>query len=462
MSDRNGPAAKPLTINPLKTSPALGGAVAFLGVDRCLPLLHGAQGCTAFALVLAVRHFREAIPLQTTAIAELDAILGGADNLEQAITNIYGRAGPRLIGLLSTALTETRDDDIAGELRRLRGRHVEWADLDVVFASTPDFAGGFAEGWARTVEALIAEFVTPGPRPRLALQVNLLAGSHLTPADVEALKDTIAALGLSVIALPDLSTSLDGFAVDAYVPTSGGGTAVEDIRRMGQSALTLAVGEHMRAAAAWLHDRCGVPFQVFDGLIGLEAADAFLSPLLALSPMSDPPERMVRERGRLVDAMLDGHGWFAGRRVAIATEADLAIALSHFLSGLGAHISVVVTPTRSPLPARLRVERHVIGDFDDLEGVVRATGGCDLVIGNSHAAPVAGRLGVPLFRAGFPVYDRLGVPQRVSVGYAGSRQLLFDLANLFIAAPDRHGRHSDGAPREGACPRSADAPAAAH
>ena len=48
---------------PLKLSPALGGALAFLGIDRCLPLLHGSQGCTAFALVLAVRHFREAIPL---------------------------------------------------------------------------------------------------------------------------------------------------------------------------------------------------------------------------------------------------------------------------------------------------------------------------------------------------------------------------------------------------------------
>ena len=59
------------TTNPLKLSPALGGSLAFLGIDRCLPLLHGSQGCTAFALVLMVRHFREAIPLQTTAMSEL-------------------------------------------------------------------------------------------------------------------------------------------------------------------------------------------------------------------------------------------------------------------------------------------------------------------------------------------------------------------------------------------------------
>ena len=46
--------AKACTVNPLKLSPALGGALAFLGVERCLPLFHGTQGCTAFALVLDI------------------------------------------------------------------------------------------------------------------------------------------------------------------------------------------------------------------------------------------------------------------------------------------------------------------------------------------------------------------------------------------------------------------------
>ena len=56
-------AAKAASTNPLKMSQPLGAALAYLGVDRCLPLFHGSQGCTAFGLVLLVRHFREAIPL---------------------------------------------------------------------------------------------------------------------------------------------------------------------------------------------------------------------------------------------------------------------------------------------------------------------------------------------------------------------------------------------------------------
>ena len=130
--------------------------MAFLGIERSLPLLHGSQGCTAFALVLMVRHFREAIPLQTTAMSEISTILGGAENVEAAIGNIYDRAKPRLIGICSTALTETRGEDMAADLRAIRDRHPEWQGaLEVVFASTPDYGGSLEEGWGKAITAII-------------------------------------------------------------------------------------------------------------------------------------------------------------------------------------------------------------------------------------------------------------------------------------------------------------------
>ena len=79
---------KACTVNPLKMSQPIGGALAFMGVRGCMPLLHGSQGCTSFGLVLFVRHFREAIPLQTTAMSEVATVLGGLENVEQAIVNI--------------------------------------------------------------------------------------------------------------------------------------------------------------------------------------------------------------------------------------------------------------------------------------------------------------------------------------------------------------------------------------
>jgi len=423
-------ATKACAINPLKTSPALGGALAFLGVDRSLPLLHGSQGCTAFALVLLVRHFREAIPLQTTAMSELSTILGGADNIEQAIGNIYDRAKPRLIGLCSTALTETRDEDVRGDLRSLMQRHPDWSDLSVVYAPTPDFAGSLEVGWASAVQAMIDALVEEGRRPRVLRQVNLLPASYMTPADVEAIRDVVESFGLSAIVLPDLSGSLDGHVPDEYVPTTLGGTPLDRVASMGKSQMTLAVGEHMRGAAEALERRSGVPFRMFNRLTGLEAFDTFVETLIDLSGRP-APERLRRDRNRLIDAMLDGHFYFTGRKVAIAAEPDQLVALTRFLDEMGCRISAAVTTMKLPSGAEVPCERVVVGDLDDLERLASSSG-CDLVVANAHAETTAAAIGAPLYRMGFPVFDRLGTGHRVSVGYRGTQELLFNIGNIFI------------------------------
>jgi nitrogenase molybdenum-iron protein NifN len=38
--------SKPLSVSPLKSSQPLGASLAILGLNRAIPLLHGAQGCT--------------------------------------------------------------------------------------------------------------------------------------------------------------------------------------------------------------------------------------------------------------------------------------------------------------------------------------------------------------------------------------------------------------------------------
>ena len=42
----------------------------------------------------------------------------------------------------------------------------------------------------------------------------MLASAMLAPGDVEAIKDWIAAFGLSAIVLPDIADSLDGHMID--------------------------------------------------------------------------------------------------------------------------------------------------------------------------------------------------------------------------------------------------------
>lgn len=418
---------KACAVNPLKMSQPIGAALAFLGVDRTLPLLHGSQGCTAFGLVLFVRHFRETIPLQTTAMGEVTTILGGMDNIEQALLNIHKRAQPALIGLCSTGLTETRGDDVEGFLTLIREKHPELSGTEVVFVSTPDYSGSLQEGWGKAVERMVETLVAPGGT-RESPRLNILPGSHLTPGDIEELREIVEAFNLVPVILPDLSGSLDGHVPETFLPHTLGGTTLDEIRGMGEACHTLAIGEQMRGAAEALARRTGVPFRLLERVTGLEAGDALMRFLSDLTG-HPVPKKYRRQRSQLLDAMLDGHFYFGGKRVAVGAEPDLLFDLGSFLMEMGCEIGVAVTTMPSPVLAGMACEEVLVGDLGDLEA--RAAG-CDLLVTHSHGRQAAERLGIPLHRAGIPMFDRLGAAHRVSLGYRGTRELIFEIGNRLM------------------------------
>ncbi|WP_084579014.1 nitrogenase iron-molybdenum cofactor biosynthesis protein NifN [Sphingomonas azotifigens] len=429
--------SKACTVNPLKMSQPIGGALAFMGLRGCMPMLHGSQGCTSFGLVLFVRHFREAIPLQTTAMSEVATVLGGLENVEQAIVNIATRAKPEIIGICSTGVTETKGDDVDGFLKLIRERHPELDDIALVYVSTPDFKDAFQDGWAKCVTRIVEELVdAPAPGSvRDPARINVLAGCHLTPGDIDALRDLFEAFGLDPLFVPDLAGSLDGHIPNDFTPTTLGGAGVEEIRAMGSAAWTIAIGRQMHGAALSLEARTGVPFRLFDRLTGLAANDALVRFLMDITGRP-APRKVRRERGQLVDAMLDGHFQIGGKRVAIGAEPDLLLAIGSFLHEMGAEIAAAVTTTDSPILADVPAERVLIGDLEDLEA---GAGDCDLLITHSHGRQAAARLHLPFFRMGLPMFDRLGAGHLVSVGYRGSRDLIFAIANLLM----EHGHSAD-------------------
>lgn len=426
---------KACAVNPLKMSQPLGAAYAFMGLDSCMPVMHGSQGCTSFGLVLLVRHFKEAIPLQTTAMNEVTTILGGYENIEKALINIRQRAQPKVIAICSTGLTETKGDDVNGYLALVRQRQPSLDDTALVYVSTPDYVGAFEDGFGRAVTGLIEALVEPVggddgfcPVERVEDQVNLLPGGHLTPGDIDELKDIIAAFGLRAVVLPDVSGSLDGHIPPDWRGTTLGGTTLEDIRGMGRAIATLAVGEQMREAGTRLSERTGVPLHLFDRLTGLACNDRLMSTLSQLSGRP-VPERLRRQRSQLLDAMLDGHFYTGKLKVAIGAEPDLLHAAGSLLHEMGAELVSCVTTTHSSVLAQLPVEQVLIGDLEDLEAAAQ---GADLLITHSHGRQAAERLGKPFLRLGFPIFDRIGNAHRVMVGYRGTRQFIFDVANLVL------------------------------
>ena len=144
------------------------------------------------------------------------------------------------------------------------------------------------------------------------------------------------------------------------------------------------------------------------------------------------PVKYRRQRGQLADAMLDAHFHIGGRKLAIGAEPDLLFDLSSALHEMGARVTVAVTTTQSPVLERVHADQVLIGDLEDLEKLAKEKD-CDLLITHSHGRQAAERLGIPFYRAGFPMFDRLGAGHQLSVGYRGTRDLIFDIANMIIA-----------------------------
>jgi nitrogenase molybdenum-iron protein NifN len=116
--------------------------------------------------------------------------------------------------------------------------------------------------------------------------------------------------------------------------------------------------------------------------------------------------------------------------VAIAAEPDHLSAMAQWLCEMGCVIQAAVTTTQSPALERVSAEEILLGDLEDLE--MRAAG-ADLIVTHSHGRQAAERLNVPLFRMGMPLFDRLGANHQVSVGYRGTRDLIFEVGNIFLA-----------------------------
>ncbi len=420
--------AKTATVNPQKNSPALGATLAYLGVDRMLGLLHGAQGCSTFIRLQLSRHFKESIALNSTAMSEDTAIFGGWENLKKGLGRVIEKFSPGVVGVMTSGLTETMGDDVRSAIVQFREEHPEHDAVPIVWASTPDYCGSLQEGYAAAVEAIVATLPEQGEK--IAGQVNLLPGAHLTPADVEELKELIESFGLTVLCVPDIANALDGH-IDAEVsPLSTGGISVEGIRRAGRSVATLYVGDSLARAARALGEKCAIPAYGFTSLTGLAEVDRFMATLSHLSGLP-VPEKHRRWRSRLMDAMVDSHYQFGHKKVAIALESDNLKTLTRFLSGMGCQIQAALSATRTRGLDALPCDNLSVGDLEDLEG---AAVGADLLVANSNGRQAAAKLKIGAhLRAGLPVFDRLGAHQKMWVGYRGTMNLVFEVANIFQA-----------------------------
>ncbi len=410
-----------LTVNPTRLSAPMGAMLAFLGVKHCMPLIHGAQGCASFSKVFFTRHFHDPIPVQTTALSDISAVLGGGDEIvTEAIGNILAKVTPDLVGLISTGLTETKGDDLRSIAAALTQKSV--------WVSTPDYIGGLQSGWAAATEALITQLVQPCMS--VTQKVAILPHASMTPIEVEDLKALVESFGFEAVALPDLSESMDGHLGEKQATMTQGGVSIQAISQLGESCAVVAIGRSMLSAARLLAAKNPAMKTIaLDHIGGLGATDRLIGELMALSS-DDRSDRAVpasvkRWRARLQDMLLDSHFTLGKARIVLALEADQAVSIAALLSEAGAKCTLI-TPTDEGGYEKSSLSPFRVGDLWDVEQIKEPW---DLIICGSHGEALAHRMGRKHLEMGFPQWERLGGQLESAQLYHGSARFLATVAN---------------------------------
>lgn len=434
------------TVNPCTLCAPLGAVLAAAGVERAMPLLHGAQGCATYIRRYIISHFREPMDVASSSFTEASAVMGGEGDFSRALDNIRRQYAPNLIAVGTTCLAETIGEDM--RLMVLRYEGTRGKTLPIVYASTPSYRDGHVEGYHAMVLALVRALVEPCSESEAAgaphaacteqRHVNVLP-PIVSPADLRHLRALVASYGLEPTILPDYSDTLDAPVSGQYQAMPSGGTPLERIRAMGSAAGTFDFTlPGVATGAGEVLQELGVARYCLGLPIGVQATDEFLRLLEQVSgrPM---PEAMSQERGRLLDAYADGHKYVFGKRVAVYGDPEMVAAVAGFLVEVGARPVLCATGARnralatalsSKLPGAV-VDVLQDTDFASIEARSRELD-VELMIGSSKGYRVARSNGIPLLRLGFPIHDRIGANRILSLGYRGTTALFDAMVNTLL------------------------------
>jgi nitrogenase molybdenum-iron protein NifN len=416
----------------------LGGVIAFKGIENAMVLVHGSQGCSTYMRLANVEHFNEPVDIASSSLNEKQTIYGGEANLHRALDNVRRIYQPRVLGIVTTCLSETIGDDVRGMVQKYvsdRGT----PGLDIIPVSTPSYSGGQSEGFWAATRAVIEHYARPTDRH---VGVNVIV-PHISPADIREIKRILDLMGVEHTLIPDHSLTLDRPYGGRYQKVPPGGTPTGAIERMGGAAATIQFGRTCPdplSPGRFLQERFGVPLVDLPLPIGLENTDAFID---ALRPFTDRPvpDQLQLERGWLLDAMADAHKFNAEGRPVIYGEPELVYALASLCAENGAPPAVIASGTRTdkldrllaPILSEADEPPILIGeaDFAAIEEAATRTG-ANIAIGHSGGKFLTERQGIPVIRVGFPINDRVGGQRVLSTGYTGTLAFLDRFTNALL------------------------------
>lgn len=425
--------------NPCHMCMPMGAILPFKGVERSMVIIHGSQGCSTYMRRHIAEHFNEPIDVASSSLNEKGTIYGGEASLKKGLDNVMKLYNPGLIGVLTTCLSETIGEDverIALEYLNERGR---LGDLALVTVATPGYGGTHTDGYFRAVQRIISGLAK---NTKKHAGINVIV-PNLSPADIREIKRILGLFKVEFTLCPDFSDTLDRPFERPYKKIPEGGTRLADIAKMAGASATIQMGitvDDQLSPGRHLAAACGVPLYTLPVPMGLENTDLFISVLKELTGGA-VPESLERERGRLLDCMIDSHKYnFQGRSVVFG-EPEHVYAIVKTCLENGIVPVVVATGSKSGKMAELlkneldsyRGEVHFLSETDFSQIREKSVSmDANIAIGHSDGRYLTEREGIPLVRHGFPIHDRVGGQRLLSVGYVGTTMFLDRITNTLL------------------------------
>ncbi len=432
---------KNITINPCKTCEPVGAMYLSLGVHRCMPHSHGSQGCCSYHRTVLSRHFKEPAIATSSSFTEGASVFGGRSNLNTSVKNIFEMYDPDIIAVHSTCLSETIGDDLGSYLLDLKIPEGK----QVVQASTPSYEGSHIQGFANMMMGFInyLSVATESENGKVALFPG-----WVNPGDCREMKRIAEEMGLSYTMFPDFDGTLDVPMTGSYEYYGEGGTTKEEIADLGACKASLAFGEFASGeAVASLDKKCKVKGEVLPTPIGVKFTDSMVMAMSKLS-MQEVSATLEKERGRLVDMLMDASQYTYQKKVAIFGDPDVVYGLTSFCLEMGMIPKYVITGT--PKKAFTKMTKALIDSYAlDEECIVKAdtdlfylhqaikNDGVDLLLGSSYGKYIAKAEDIPFVRVGFPVLDRYGMAIQTICGYEGGVYLAEKIVSTLLDRYDR-------------------------
>ena len=125
------------------------------------------------------------------------------------------------------------------------------------------------------------------------------------------------------------------------------------------------------------------------------------------------PERYERERGRLLDTMVDAHKLLADVKTAVYGDTEMVLGITRIMAELGMRPQIVATGAANPAFAENAAElaprcKVMIGaDFSQITEEASSRD-IELMVGPFTGRGIARKQKVPLLRVGLPNHDRYG------------------------------------------------------